>query len=479
MAGWARKAASVVFVFLTTWGITIMYWRNSGNVPTGMEMLMYLGVLPAGISGGGFFVQNLARRGVDKALDNAQQSSPSPSRDESHEDSVTVAPVSSVALLASEINLGVGLNAPSLLAVAGAPPQPALSTRFRDSQNLPLRVVSVEGLDELLVVAEREGAIDTTARERRALALLAPVLDELIATVAVTLPEVEAAEEVVVAGLRRQDEGRVRNELTVELMVSLGWSDALRHWVQAWLERTMQEMGIDARRFDVDIRVVTDAADGWKRIGQVVDALADGAPRWHLLLACDSTIDPMVIAEWQANGTLATARSPDGHVPGEGAAGVLLASAMLGTQYGAALQRPHLLDDGGDPMRRPAEKRRQLTAAAQRWSQTTAVDAGGLQFVLHDGQPHNDGAVEAAMVGATLNPDLDFGLSNLSLTACAGEIGPVLPLAQLALALAQTRKNSDAVLLLTGSAAQQRMLVLVEPFSSPLQAADNDLLHAT
>ena len=54
MAGWLGKAASVVMIFIATWGATILYWRNSGTVPTGMQMLAYLGLLPVGLSGAGF-----------------------------------------------------------------------------------------------------------------------------------------------------------------------------------------------------------------------------------------------------------------------------------------------------------------------------------------------------------------------------------------------------------------------------------------
>jgi hypothetical protein len=48
-----------------TWGATILYWRNSGTVPTGMQMLAYLGLLPVGLSGAGFMLRNAARRGAE------------------------------------------------------------------------------------------------------------------------------------------------------------------------------------------------------------------------------------------------------------------------------------------------------------------------------------------------------------------------------------------------------------------------------
>ncbi|KAG1443127.1 hypothetical protein G6F57_018202 [Rhizopus arrhizus] len=105
MAGWLGKAASVVMVFIATWGATILYWRNSGTVPTGMQMLAYLGLLPVGLSGAGFMLRNAARRGADVALQKAgeDRSGPAPAERES----VAGAPsgVPAVALLAGRLRL--------------------------------------------------------------------------------------------------------------------------------------------------------------------------------------------------------------------------------------------------------------------------------------------------------------------------------------------------------------------------------------
>ena len=43
---------------------------------------------------------------------------------------------------------------------------------------------------------------------------------------------------------------------------------------------------------------------------------------------------------------------------------------------------------------------------------------------------------DAAAIAATLAPDLDFSPQSLALAVSAGELGPVLPVAQLALLLA-------------------------------------------
>jgi hypothetical protein len=469
MAGWTGKAASVLLVFIATWGSAIMYWRSTGATPSGMDMLLYLGLLPAGVSSAGFMATGLLRQGADKALEKATRSPDNDAAPVVREDGVKVA--AAAALTAGQINLGVGLDAPALLAAAAAPPRPALSARFRDGQNLPVRVSEAAQLDELEVLGEREQGIDTTPRERRALALLAPVLDELLGEAAMALPVLEAREEVVVAGLRRNDEGRVDNVLTVELLVAHGWSDALLHWVRDWLMQRVLEFGVDGRRFDVAVTVVGDDNQAWRHLHRLADALSRAPDRWHLLLACDSCIDPDVIQGWLVNGVLATARHPEGRTPGEGAAGVLLAGPGMATEGKGCLWPPLALEADATQVARPAERRRHLTTAASQWKQSLPQDEHSVQFVLHDARQGSDGVVDAALAASALNPDLEFGTGNLSLPASAGELGPVLPVAMLALALEQTRRNTGPVLLLAGTEAQQRVMALVSAGSTP-QAAD-------
>lgn len=469
MAGWTGKVASVLLVFIATWGSAIMYWRSTGATPGAMDMLLYLGLLPAGVSSAGFMATGLLRQGADKALEAATRGPDNDATSVSHEGIVKA--VVAASMTAGQINLGVGLGAPALLAAAAGPPRPALSARFRDGQNLPIRVSEAAHLDELEVLGEREQGIDTAPRERRALALLVPVLDELLGQAAMALPVLEAREEVVIAGLRRNDEGRVGNVLTIELLVAHGWSDALLHWVRDWLMQRVFKFGIDARRLDVGITVVGGEDEAWRHLHRLADTLSRKPERWHLLLACDSSIDLDVIQGWLANGVLATAHHPEGKTPGEGAAGVLLASPGMATEGNGCLWPPLALEADAAQFARPAERRRHLTTAASQWKQSLPQDEHGVQFVLHDARHSGDSVVDAALAASALNPDMEFGAGNLSLPACAGELGPVLPVAMLALALEQTRRNTGPVLILAGTEAQQRVLALVSAGSTP-QTAD-------
>ncbi|WMJ69526.1 hypothetical protein [Stenotrophomonas sp. 24(2023)] len=469
MAGWLGKAASVVMVFIATWGATILYWRSSGTVPTGMQMLAYLGLLPVGLSGAGFMLRGAARRGVDAALDKAA----------ADDDALPAEPAAgkavppSVALLGSAMNLGLGLPPTALLALAAAPPRPSLDGRFRDTRNLPVRMSAATDLQELDVLQVRQDGIDTAAHERRAMALLQPVLDELLEAAGNALPPLEVAEEVVVAGLRRRDERPVGNVLTIELVVPAIWSDALRHWAQDWLLAQAGQAGLDARRFDVRVTTLDGPREAWGHASRLIDLLADGGTaRWHLLLACASCIDDAIVANWLASGELATAQVPDGRVPGEGAAGVLLASPALGTDGAARLWRPQLLRADQVEATRPAEQRRQLAALATQWLAALPADGAALQFVLHDADHRGDLMVDAAAITSALNPDLDFSPQSLALAVSAGELGPVLPLAQLALAQAQLHRQPGPVLLLGVADAQQRLFGLLDLLPSPTPAPD-------
>ena len=456
-------------VFVATWATAIMYWRSSGTTPNGMQMLAYLGVLPVGLSGAGYMLRGMLSRGVDKVVEasaSADEASPAATA------ASTGAAVPSIAITAGSIHLPAGPDAGAILSVASALPRPQLDNRFRDANNLPIRISALAGLEEWLVLSEREGDIDTAVHERRAMALLQPVLEQLLDAASLAMPVIVGAEEVVVAGLRRREEQRLENVLTVELVVSPTWSDGLRHWAQAWLQEQAVQAGLDGRRFDVRISVFEHPGDVWVHLQRIVDALSAGTPRWHLLVSCYSAIDAGVINTWMARGVLATAQSPDGHVPGEGAAGVLLASTQLAGEGAGRLWRPHFERQEPAYGSRPAEVRRQLAVAAKQWLAPLQADAGLVQFVMHDTGQRAESMVDTAAVSAAINPDLDFSSQSLALALCTGEIGPVLPVAQLALAYAQLQRQSEAVVLLSAADTQQRLFGLVELLPSPTLVAE-------
>ncbi|RBG46223.1 hypothetical protein BRM46_12340, partial [Xanthomonas oryzae pv. oryzae] len=64
MSGIFRNLLSAAAFFGVAWGGSIFYWRSSGTAPNGMQMLMYLGILPAGLLGGSWLLRDMGWRAL-------------------------------------------------------------------------------------------------------------------------------------------------------------------------------------------------------------------------------------------------------------------------------------------------------------------------------------------------------------------------------------------------------------------------------
>lgn len=458
MSGILGKAFSVIAVFAVSWAGAIFYWRSSGTVPSGMEMLAYLGLVPVGLSGAGFMLRNAGRSMLDKAVDAAGSDGGAETQNAQVEAIATRA-VPSVAVLGADMRLGVMLEADALLDMADAPPRPSLDARFHDTDGLPLLVSADKDLDDTAVVQVQMPGFTTRDGERRALALLEPVADSLMGQALLVLPELDVVEERVIAGLRRRDEQVVEQVLTIELLVPADWSAPLRTYAADWLHARAAYNGLDPRRFSVNVAVASQAADVWSRLQRITDTLAQGEPRWYLVLSCASAVDHATIAAWLESNRILHRRNKDGQIPGEGAAGVLLASSTLAAAS-PHLWRPHRMElaDGLGG----AESRRQAEALGRAVLAEVGIAAERVSFALHDADQRSNVAVEACAAASAANPDLEIHQQTLGLPVCAGELGPVLPLALLALAHAHALRGEGAALVLSVGAPAQRVAALMD-----------------
>ncbi|MBC3974134.1 hypothetical protein H8S50_18780, partial [Xanthomonas translucens pv. undulosa] len=152
MSGILRNVLSATALFGVAWGGSIFYWRSSGTTPNGMEMLTYLGILPAGVLGGSWLLRDLGRRALARAADAADSAA---AKATERNDSKAVAASSSSAptagaapaLLAGALNLALGQQPQAILALRGNLPRPGLHKQFRDHDGLPVFVVQVPELD--------------------------------------------------------------------------------------------------------------------------------------------------------------------------------------------------------------------------------------------------------------------------------------------------------------------------------------------
>lgn len=459
MSGILGKAFSVIAVFAVAWGGAIFYWRSTGTVPTGMEMLAYLGLVPVGLSGASFMLRNAGRSMLDKAVDAASASTDS-SASSAQTATVATRAVPSVAVLGAGMRLGAMLDADALLDMAEAPPRPSLDARFHDRDGLPLLVSADKDLDDTAVVQVQMPGFTTRDGERRAMALLEPVADTLMGQALLALPELEVTEERVVAGLRRRDEQVVGQVLTIELLVPADWSVSLRTWCADWLHARALYNGLDRRRFAINVAVASQAVDVWSRLQRITDSLAQGEPCWYLVLSCSSAVDPGTIAAWLDSNRILHRRNKDGQIPGEGAAGLLLASPSLAPAQTPHLWRPHRTEQAEGLSN--AESRRQAEALAITMLADAAIAPARVGFALHDADQRSQLAVEACAAAVAANPDLEIDQQALAVPVCAGDLGPVLPLALLALAHAHALRGQSAALVLSLGAPAQRVAAIID-----------------
>jgi hypothetical protein len=463
------KTLVVIAVFTTAWVSAIFVWRNSGKVPSGMEMLAYLGLLPAGLSGAGLMLRKSGRGVLDKALDAAVE--PGGVRETSAQvEAITTAFAPSVAMVGANMRLGVILNAEDLLDSVEALPRPPLDGRFRDSDGLPLLISADKYLDDTSVVQEQMRDFVTREGERRAFSLLEPVADTLMYQALLALPVLDEPEERVIAGLRRRDERVVDQVLSIELLVPVDWSASLCTYCCDWLCKRAVHIGLDPRRFSVSVAVASHATEVWSRLQRIADALAEGEPRWTLLLSCASAVDPITIEAWLDSNRILHERNKNGQIPGEGAAGVLLASSSLVAAASPHLWRPHRLDlaEGLSS----ADSQRQAERLGRAVMDEVGIAPGRVNLALHDADQRSDVAVQACAAASAANGDIEIHRQTLALPVCAGELGPVLPLALLTLARAHVVRGEGAALVLSVGAPAQRFAAIMDVPVSKKPSAD-------
>ena len=269
-----------------------MYWRSSGRSPSGPELLACLGLLPAGLSGALLMLRGVNWRSskvADEVVAGSRKTvEPMPSSNEA---------MPSISVISGSVNLPAGSDPAALLGGQLLRARPALNGRFRDDQDLPLRISAMSDLDEYQVLDSQQGTA-TEAHERRAIALLEPVLEELLDSAMRVLPASTQQDEVVIAGLRRHREVVEDVALIVEVLVPGVWSGALQRWLQEWIAEKAEQGGLARGRCIVRISTADSAEAFWPHLLGVSQELQGQPQRMHLLAGCFSGIDSRLINGW-------------------------------------------------------------------------------------------------------------------------------------------------------------------------------------
>ena len=499
------------------WLVSLWQWHNTGRDVQMADIVLQLLVLPVVLVGVLLFALWAVPRMRVSAQATPVASATAAPNSASAVAGADEAQVPAAWLMAEALNTPLGQEPADLVAkLMDGPTAPGLDPELTDSQGLP--IFSARGAvpdaaqdlppelledDDPAWPALPDGQPWSLAA-RRALLRLEPVITQLVEAVQERLrlaPTHEGREaETGLHGLSTPDEGDflgVRNHLsgvarpvtqamlrqqadrapvlTVRLLLPAAWRPAEREQAVQWVReraaglldwaQAQQAQGI---RWVHEPLAEPDAL--WRELNQLfLQWSREPRPQACLLLAADSALDADHVAQWEASGQLFTADHQHGRVPGEAAAGLLIAHPAWLAPQDPADEAPRIClssplavrrDKSADAVGRTGH--RELLALLQAaWSRLTVPLNEVLVLADADHRASRASELYEAVVAA--QPDLDPDTQVVRAGVSLGDMGDARGLLAVALAAAAVRQGrpAKAVLATLVQHSHERVLIPV------------------
>lgn len=434
MARFLKKGLLVLAVFGIVWLAIIIWWQESRTLPTGVDIALYLFALPLALLGTLWLGMKLVRaaRAPKPEADTDAGDEPAPE---------TVAAAHGPArldIVAVAAQAWAGPDSATLLKAVIEQKRPELDPGLKSESGYPVFAARAPHLDddELGAIA-RERGLDDSVRAPgllRALRLLADTARPLVSEAHrhVTALDVPAREADWPA-------------LTFMVLVPDDWSDAARDHARA---EVVAAAGVwPDTRVSAAVHAVHDAAAADALLREIAALPAPATPVWRIVLAADGYIDATRVAQWDAQSRLLTPANPQGHVPGEAAAGLLIgpdaAQARVRVAFSPIVRRA-----------KPADARGALAESAfvdsvETLLKTEALDPGTLGGILSDADHRGSRPLEPVDLTARMFPHLDPAKDCAALGVACGHTGAASTLLTLALASEACTQFAHPVLALS------------------------------
>jgi hypothetical protein len=465
MRPWLKNLLLGCLVFTLCWGGALWYWRSNNTMPGSADVVLYLILLPVVVLFLLWFAKKLVLlAGAAPAVAAAPVAAPAPAP------APVIAPP--LHLVAGALRLPHGQSAQEFReAVDAGEARPALDPELHDDHGFPVMSARVPGLDTAVTQQAMHAWLDAqslpapgfTDEQWRALALGADVVAEL--------GQAAGAHEHLYGYHGATPTDRAATPLPMLQLLPLlptGWDLGQRMAAGRWLLNLVQQQGWPAERLSLSAAAERGIIEPLALIAQLAQqGAAAGQPYVALVVACASHLGEETIDAWSSQGLLFTARNQRGQIPGEGAAGILLAdatqailfdaadapqlhAAMHGA-HGASTDGPGLVDStllsglGSDALR------------------GAASEGADVQLVVGDADHRGSRNGELLAAAGACAPQIDAATQVLGVAACCGQAGAVSALAALVLARQETLDNASHVLYLSNLDPHQRSAAVVRP----------------
>jgi len=455
MRPWLSQSLLGAGIFSAAWIGAVSYWRATNRMPNNSDLALYLLVLPLALLLVFWFARKLPAMLASLTAVSAAAPQPAAGAEpplKRHGPALDI--------VAGAIRVPHGQSAQELLdAIASKQARLGLDPELSDDYGYPVMSGRIGDVDEL---AQEEamagwlgqnglGELHFSPEQWRALALGSAVVTELAQHAAMhqLLPDYEPETPAALA----------LPVLQLVTVLPAEWGDAQREAARQWLLHLIREQGWPAERL---------ALSAAGRQGATPFALIDqlslqceraALPCLAIVLACASHIGEDSVRDWAERGMLFTSNNPNGQIPGEGAAGLLLADGPQAL----------LIDDASSvQLHGAAEGRREAGAGvlAALSKEALLEGSGGeaaVSLIAADTDQRTSRITELmTMANATL-PQLDLSTQVIGVAALCGSAGAVSSITALALARQEVVNNASHVLCVSNQDPEQRCAVMVRP----------------
>lgn len=452
MSGRIRFVLVLIALLALCWGGAVLWWQSSPQVVTPSDLLVGLVLVPVGVclaAGLGWMV--LRRIG-------SPTEAPVPvSTGQPEQPAHATVGVTGTLVLAAGVSTAGGESASAVIeAIAAGDLAPAPEPDYLDFDGMPVRMaraaeLSVEDVNDWLAHVGTD-VIAPPAGFVRALALLtgaaSPVLQQLVAT----MPE-PASRHAAPRAL----------PIVVRAVVPRAWNESMQSLATRWIEHLIAQVWSEALPA---VHLVA-AVDSTATLAEVRAWQADKAQiRNLLLLAFDSHIDEAVIERAAGEGRLFAHDKPEGLVPGEAAAALLLGRPE--TAHGwptlARLSIPLNARRDAPPRMTGRSDTTVLESLLHAALEAGKTSADAVAAVVSEGDVRPTRAVEIAAAMNNVLPHLDPVAERVGLGAALGDLGVAGTTLALALAATQTEQTQKPTLLAALADPLERGALLLQAY---------------
>lgn len=479
---WLRNIALTAAAFGGSWGGAIWFWRETNRMPATSELVLYLLVLPVLLLSSWW----LARKAWARVTAPATPAAPGLVAGDGAQAADSAAPTPlppGLTIAASAVRAPHGSTVAELrAALAGNQARPSLDHELYDDDGYPILSARMPdagdaALREELDLWRRARQLDDPRfdlAQWRALAAASAVTAELAA---------QAGMHADLNAWEQQQQDRQQGRLAPNAVVAPAppllhllplWADDFkpqqRELAAQWLRHVAIEAGWPQALLAPAAQATGPApadGDAGAMLAALLQQCANASrPCLALLVAAGSHLSDAAIDRLSNQNALYTASRPQGRIPGEGAAGVLLADAAtasaIGTE-GAVLQSLHQgrRAASADEVRRDTDSC--LTDAVHHALQAARVDGAAIALVAADTSHRTSRVTELMHVVTAAAPQLDPGADVISVGASCGSCGAVTWLTALAVGGAEAQERAAPVLCISNEDPYRRYAALLRP----------------